>query len=265
MRFSNFRQSIGTWVIVAAVTAAPAAAAPAKRKPAPPPVQVAPKDGKSLPNLQAMMGFVDKLFPPQPDPDPARLALARTSVQSMWPDGAYGKMMVGFMGSMIDRAMQLKKSDLAGLGGKAAATAAGAKDVSLHDEIAAKDPYFDQRMAAIRGAVDEEMVKVSTIIDPRMREGMARAMARRFDGQQLADINRFFATPSGHAFAGQYMQLWIDPDTMRSIFGSVPEMMNLMPEMMQKIKAADEKFPKPPKASAKDAKDAKPEAASPKG
>lgn len=262
MRFSDFRQSIGTWSIVAAVVAAPAgAAAPAKQKPAPPPVQAAPKAGKSLPNFEAMMGFVDKLFPPQPDPDPARLALARTSVQSMWPDGAYGKMMVGFVGGVIDHAMQLKKSDLAGLGGKASATAAGAKDVSLHDDIAAKDPYFDQRMAAIRGAVDEEMVKVSAIVDPRMREGMARAMARRLDGQQLADINRFFATPSGRALAGQYMQLWIDPDTMRSIFTSMPEMMKLMPDMMQKIKSANDKFPSPPKPAKPGGKDAKPAAA----
>lgn len=267
MRVFNIRRSIGTGTIIAALAAAPAfSAAPAKHKPTSPPVQVAPKAEKALPNFEAMMGFFDKLFPPQPDPDPARLALARISVQSLWPDGAYGKMMVGFLGGMIDRAMQLKKSDLAGLGGKTAAAApAGAKDVSIHDEIAAKDPYFDQRMTAIRGAVDDEMVKVSTIIDPRMREGMARAMARRFDGQQLADINRFFATPSGHAFAGQYMQLWIDPDTMRSIFGSVPEMVKLMPEMMQKIKAADDKFPKPPKSPAKDAKDAKGAAASSKG
>ena len=90
------------------------------------------------------------------------------------------------------------------------------------------------------------MGKVSAIIDPRMREGLARAMARRFDGQQLADINRFFATPSGHAFAGQYMQLWMDPDTIRSIFGSMPEMMKLMPDMMQRIKAANDRFPRRP-------------------
>ena len=265
MRVFNIRRWIGMGTIIAVFAVAPASgAAPAKQNPTPPPVQVAPKAGKTLPNFEAIMGLFDKLFPPQPDPDPARLALARTSVHSMWPDGAYGKMMVGFMGGMIDRAMQLKKSDLAGLGGKSAAAPAGAKDVSLHDEIAGKDPYFDQRMAAIRDAVDEEMVKVSTVIDPRMREGMARAMARRFDGQQLADINRFFATPSGHAFAGQYMQLWIDPDTMRSIFGSMPEMMKLMPEMMQNIKAADDKFPKPPKSPAKEAKNPKGTAASSK-
>jgi hypothetical protein len=104
-------------------------------------------------------------------------------------------------------------------------------------------------MAAIRDVMTEEVGKISAIIDPRMREGLARAMARRFDAQQLTDINGFFATPSGRAFGSQYMQLWMDADTIRSIFSSMPEMMKLMPEMMQKIKAATDKFPSPKKAS----------------
>ena len=194
-----------------------------------------------------MLAVIDKLFPPQPEPDPARLALARTSVQAMWPDGAYGKMMTGFMGGMFDRAMQLKASDLPGIPGKAPkAAAAKDKDLSVKEAIAGKDPYFDQRMAAMRGVVDEEVGKISAIIDPRMRDGLAKAMARRFDARQLGDINAFFATPSGHALAGQYMQLWLDPDTIRSIFSSMPEMMKLMPEMMQKFKAVNDQFPKPP-------------------
>lgn len=209
---------------------------------------------KAAPSFDQMLAVIDKLFPPQPEPDPARLALARTSVQAMWPNGAYGKMMTGFMGGMFDRMMQLKASDLPAISGKAPKTAAATdKDLSVKDAIAGKDPYFDRRVAAMRGVVDEEVGKISTIIDPRMRDGLARAMARRFDAQQLGDINAFFATPSGHALASQYMQLWLDPDTVRSIFGSMPEMMKLMPEMMQKFKAANDQFPKPP-AEAKPAK-----------
>ncbi len=260
MRILSFRHFLAAWAATLGMT--PALAAPAAKdapKTKAVPVVVVPEAKpakKSPPNFEAMVGFVDKLFPPQPDPDPARLALARDSVHAMWPDGAYGKMMTSFMGGMFDRAMQLKKSDFAELGGKAkpVSAAAPAKDVSLHDEIAAKDPYFDKRMAAMREVMIEEVGKVSAIIDPRMREGMARAMARRFDAQQLGDINRFFATPSGHAFAGQYMQLWMDPDTIRAIFASMPEMMKLMPELMQKMKAADQKFPRPPKPAAKETK-----------
>lgn len=256
MNKSSFALGAAAVSIAAVSGTTPATGAPAKVSSAPPAAVATPADkaakAKSPPNFEAMFAFMDKLFPPQPDPDPARLALAHTSAGAMWPNGAYGRMMGGFMGGMFDRVMQLKTSDLAALSSKAQKRDANvaAKDISLHEQIAGKDPYFDQRMAAMRDAVNEEMGKISAIIDPRMREGLARAMARRFDARQLAEINLFFASPTGQAFAGQYMQLWIDPDTMRSIFSSMPELMKLMPELMEKLKAANEKFPKPPAAPA---------------
>ncbi len=245
--------ALGLSASVAGIT--PAAAAPQKPVMAPPPtVVIVPKsDAGKMPNFAKMMEFVDKLFPPQPDPDPARLALARTSVAAMWPEGAYGRMMTGMMGGLIDRVMQMKASDLPAAA-KEKAKAASTSDLSLHDQMAAKDPYFDKRMAAVRQVMAEESGKLSTIIDPRIRDGLARSMARRFDARQLIDINTFFATPSGHALAGQYMQIWVDPDMMRSLFGAFPEMIKLMPDMMAKVKAASERFPQPPKTAAKSGK-----------
>lgn len=237
--------------LVAILLASPAlAAAPAKhhRAAAPPPTMML----HAPPDFGAMLSLMDKLFPPQPDPEPARLALARTAVAPMWPEGAYGRMMSSLMGRMVDGVMQLKKSDLdSAIGGLAKPTATNASDdLSVHDQAAASDPDFDRRVAAIRAAVSDELGKVSAVIDPRMRDGLARSMARRFDAQQLNDINAFFATPSGHALASNYMQLFVDPDTIRSLFQSLPEMMNLMPEMMDRAKAASDQFPPPPKTAA---------------
>ena len=204
------------------------------------------------PDMSAVFAMFDKLFPPQPDPDPARLALSRTTAAAIWPTGAYGNMMTSMMGTVFDRVMQLKTSDFPG-GAKAKAAADG--DLSIHDMAAKKDPYFDQRTAAMRQAIIEQLTQVSAILDPRIREGLARSMARRFDEHQLADINAFFGTPSGHALASQYMQLWVDPETMRAIFGSMPEMMKLMPDMMKKMKAAEDKYPPPPKPAGPHSKD----------
>lgn len=206
---------------------------------------IAPK----APDMSAVFAMFDKLFPPQPDPDPARLALARTSAAAMWPNGAYAHMTTGMMSTVYDRVMQMKLSDLPGNDAKK--SEAATDDPSIHALAAMKDPYFDQRMAAMRGVVEEEAGKVSAIIDPRIRDGLARSMARRFDERQLADINGFFATPSGRALATQYLQMWVDPDMMRSIFTTMPEMMKLMPDMMAKMKAAAEKYPSPPKDKAK--------------
>jgi Uncharacterized protein conserved in bacteria (DUF2059) len=258
--------SFGTLALAAASTANAAGPLPQNNS-APTasslPVVMVPTDkaslAKSPPNLEAMFAIFDKLFPPQPDPDPARLALARTTVTAMWPDGAYGKMMTGFMGGIFDRVMDLKKSDFAVLDPKAKLNAsAGTKDLSLREQAAAKDPNFNQRMTAMREVVGEELGKVSAIIDPRIREGLARSMARRFDQKQLNDINAFYMTPSGQALASQSMQLWVDPDMMRSLFGAMPEMMKMMPDIMQKVKAVDDRFPKPPKPLVKGSKPARP-------
>jgi len=247
-------------MIVTSISLVAMSSAAVAAVPAPPSAKAVPAPKAAAPNFDAMFGIFDKLFPTTPDPDPARLALARTAVASMWPDGAYGKMMSGFLGGTIDRAMQLKKSDLMGIAGVPAKTdaAAPAKDLSFHDQAAAKDPYFDQRMAAYRQVLEEETAKMSTAIDPRMRDGLARSMARKFDAKQLADINAFFATPSGHALASQYMGLWFAPDTMRAIFTAMPEMMKLMPDATEKMKAIDAKFPKPPKAEKPEKPAAKP-------
>jgi len=242
--------------LIGCIVSAPASAAPQKHHGTGKP-EVSSATGvkvskPSMPDLGSMFALMDKMFPPQPDPDPARLALARTAVNAMWPDGSYGKMLSGMLGGMYDRAMQLKQSDFASLDTKTSKSAD--KDESLHDTLAAKDPYFDQRTAVIRAVLEEEAAKLSAVIDPRMRDGLSRAMARRLDAHQLADVNAFFATPSGSAFAGQYLQLWLDPDAMRSMMSATPDMMKLMPEAMQKIKAANDKFPEPPKDEAAPAK-----------
>src|SRR6185312_16032229 len=101
------------------------------------------------------------------DPDPARVALARTSAAALWPDGAYGKMFDGFLGQLADRMLQLKESDFAALGDKAAKVdlSAAKDDSSVHDALAKEDPYFDQRYAAIRAAVTEQLGVVSAAVD----------------------------------------------------------------------------------------------------
>ena len=236
MRLSAFSLAVAGLAIIAS----PAAAAPkvaAKPK--------SPMEAMTPPNMDAVMAVFDKLLPGQPEPDPARLALARTSAGALWPDGAYRDMMVSFAGNMVDNVLRLKKSDLPMPADKKA-KADDTADLSLHDAAVAKDPYFDQRVAAIRAAVTQEFGKVSAVIDPRVRDGMARAMARRFDARQLGDINAFLTTPTGRAFGAQYMQLWADPDMLRGLMGSMPEMIKLMPDIMKSVKEANDKFPAPP-------------------
>ena len=204
----------------------------------------------TMPDLATMFAMFDKLFPPQPDPDPARLALARTTVhQGLLPSGSFGQAMGSVMGSMVDRVLAMKESDLADvLPHPKPAKGAQPKPPStksLHQSLIDDDPYFDERMRLTRGAIEAELVKLSAIVEPRLQEGLARAVARRFEARQLTDINAFFATDSGRALGKQYMALWFDPDLSRAMMAGIPEMIALAPGAMQRVEAATAGLPKP--------------------
>lgn len=224
-----------------AATAAPTAI------PAPPPivaVHAVPKTSAmpSKPDLAQMLAMFDKMFPAGPAPDPARLVLARTTVETLWPNGTYGRMMDEVVGGMYERVMAMKLSDF----DKAAAKKGKpASDLTLHDSIVKDDPYFDRRVAIIRWVMTDEMKSLSAIVEPRLRDGLARAAARRFDARQLTDINAFFATDSGRALGSNLMTIWIDPDTIRGLVQSMPDMMAAMPQVMARIEQETASLPKP--------------------
>lgn len=196
-----------------------------------------------------VFAMFDKLFPAQPDPAPARLALSRTTVNGLLPDGTYGRLMTDMMDSMVDRVMSFSEADFGGKGkdGKPPSTA------SLREQAIKEDPHFEERMKIMRRVVGEEMIKISAIIEPRVREGLARSMARRFDEKQLGDINAFLATDSGRAFGRESMAMWVDSDVMRSVFTSMPELFIALPGAMKRIETETAHLPKPKKPEKKPA------------
>lgn len=223
----------------------PAATAAAKAKGNPAAKKPAPAAKKPDFDMAQMMAVFDKIFPAQPDPLPQRLALARTTAQGLFPDGTYARMMSGMMHGVVDRVMGLSDADFGKAGTK------GEASLTLKQKLAKDDPYFDQRMAITERVIGEELAKIATIIEPRLREGLARSMARKFDDKQLADINAFLATDSGRAYGRQSMSMWVDPDVLRSMMTSFPEVMKAMPEAMKRVETETAQLPKPKKAEAK--------------
>ena len=194
-------------------------------------------------DIAKMLAVFDKIFPAQPDPLPERLALSRTSVQGLFPDGTYARMMGGMMQGVVDRVMALSPAELGDKGkdGKPADT------TSLRQQLMKDDPHFEERMGITEHVVGEELGKVAAMIEPRMREALARSMARRFDDKQLTDINAFLATDSGKAFGSQSMAMWVDSDLMRAMMNSLPEIMVAMPAAMKRIETETAHLPKPAK------------------
>ena len=234
---------IGATLFALAATTAIAKPAPAK---GPAKEQVVVKKTPDF-DIGQMMAIFDKIFPAQPEPPAPRLALSRTAVQSLFPDGTYARMMGGMMHGIADRVMGMTAADLGAKPDKGRA----ADTITLKEKLAKDDPAFDERMRIMEQVIGEEFAKMAAIVEPRMRDGLARSMARRFDEKQLADLNAFLATDSGKAFGSQSMAMYVDPDVMRAMIGSFPEMMKAMPDAMKRVEAATAHLPKPKTDKAK--------------
>lgn len=175
--------------------------------------------------------------------DPVRLALAKTAVAAILPQGIMQKIMKDSMAAtqnaMIGGMFDMKAADLG-------ATGEG-KDKTLREAMAEKDPHFEERLRITNQVMGEEMGAIMIQMEPAMREGMARAYARRFSVAELTEINRFFASPAGATFARQSFELMTDPELMKAMTSYMPDMMKQMPAMMEKVKKATAHLPPPPK------------------
>ncbi len=179
--------------------------------------------------------------------DPQRLALARVTVDALFPAGTSGRMIADMMNSSaIDGMLDLSPPDLGMPAGKAPKT-------SLRDEMKKSDPHFEQRMAIIGRVIGDEMTRLGPQIETPLRDGLAQSVGRRFTVAQLDDINRFFATDSGKAFGREVWLLWMDPAVFKGVIGTMPVLIKEMPLVMKKVEAATAHLPK-----AKPAAEAKP-------
>ena len=179
--------------------------------------------------------------------DSERLVLARRAVLAILPEGSYGRMMSEMIGGSMDAAMGMFDMSAQELG-VAADEGGDAAGQSLREKALEDDPHFEERMQIMMDVMGEEMGRIGATMEPAMREGLTRAMARRFTVAELADINSFFATDGGKAFGSQMLMLWVDPEVMKAMMEGLPAMMKEMPAMMKKVEAATAHLPQPKKA-----------------
>ena len=235
------------------VTVPVAVAAPAS-KPAPNAATKAANQAAQM-SIYADMAVkaIDRLLPPQPDPDPARLALARTVMNGFMPVGSYVRMTNvmtdNFMTGVYDRVMAMTGTQLSNAVGLPIASGPD-EALTIHQRASKDDPMFDTRIKAYVAEMKYQMKDTLTIMEPKLREGIARAMARRFDANQLADLNRFFVTDTGRAFGQDMMLLWVDGDVFRGMIAAMPEMMRTMPSSAERFAAIDKQYPWPKKPEA---------------
>lgn len=184
---------------------------------------------------------------PQAAPaDPARLEVAGKIVAKLVPQGIYLRMMRDsfpqMMEAMIGQMSGLTAADL------------GEKDNSgktLEQIAAERDPAFRERMTIMTRVMSEEMGAVMDRLEPRVRTALGKSFARRFTLQQLADMDAFFATPSGAAFANAYLLTFMDPEMMQEMSAATPEIMRVMPAIMERVEKETAHLPPAPKPETK--------------
>ena len=185
--------------------------------------------------------------------DAARLAIATKVANRLLPDGIYKKLMSGTMDQMMSGMMgQMKEMPMASFAkmvGVSEEEVAALPEGTLGEMMAIMDPYFEERQKLTMSAVMQEMGGVMATMEPEMRAGMAEAYARRFNAQQLTELDAFFSTPTGSAYASEQMTLMMDPAIMSRMQAMLPKLMEAMPAVMAKAKQATAGLPEPKKPS----------------
>lgn len=180
-------------------------------------------------------------------PDPARLAAAKEAIAKLMPQGLYKRMLGTSLNGMIDSMMgtmgDMPIRDLVRMTGISEDEAKTLGPGTMHEVMDIYDPHWNERMKLMTHAMMNEMGDFMGGFEPRVREAMARAYAREFSLTELQEMNRFFATPAGGHYATRSMELFMDPEMMKSMTEMMPEMMKAMPDILAKAQAAIKDLP----------------------
>lgn len=169
--------------------------------------------------------------------DPARAAAAERVAARLWPDGTWQRQMDGMMdgffstimGSLGDTTSGMAET-MFGKDSKEARQAANPRAAAAGNPAA--DPANMDRMMQ---AVVRAMAPIMTEIEPQIRAGIAASAARRFTTAQLVELETFFATETGAAFASQSMMMFTDREVMQATIGMMPRLMEEMPRIMEEV------------------------------
>jgi len=121
----------------------------------------------------------------------------------------------------------------------------GHRENALAEIMEIYDPAYKERMRLSTRTMMAEMGALMTRFEPDIRSGLASAYAKRFDAAQLGELNHFFATPTGKAYAADSYIIMMSPDVMEKMQALMPQVMRSMPTIIEKVKSATEKLPKP--------------------
>lgn len=180
--------------------------------------------------MDEVIALIEAMFDTSdlPPIEPARLALAQQTTAALVPSGSLERMMDNLYGKMFktimgqaDGASDLMLSIKTGVESDTIAALDAGTKTAIADLF---DPHRKEREEQITRLVKPLISEALADLEPPMREGMAKAYARKFSAQQLGELNAFFATPTGQAYAQEWMAAQADPEVMLAVAKAVPPM-----------------------------------------
>ena len=200
--------------------------------------------------MDAAIALVEKMFDTSslPPIEPARLSLAQQSMGALIPTGSLEKMIDNLYGKMFKTIMaelggqsDLMLSIKTGVESDKIATLDEATKTKIADIF---DPHRKEREDQITKVLKPLISEALTDLERPMRDGMAKAYARKFSAAQLADLNSFLATPTGRLYASEWMALQADPEVMVAVMKALPPMVTKFMDRGPQIEKDMKELPK---------------------
>ncbi len=200
--------------------------------------------------MDAAIALVEKMFDTSslPPIEPARLTLAQQSMGALIPAGSLEKMIDNLYGKMFKTIMaelggqsDLMLSIKTGVESDKIATLDEATKTKIADIF---DPHRKEREDQITKVLKPLISEALTDLERPMRDGMAKAYARKFSAAQLADLNSFLATPTGRLYASEWMALQADPEVMVAVMKALPPMVTKFMDRGPQIEKDMKELPK---------------------
>lgn len=198
------------------------------------------------PNPITMFKEIFKAEPLSPAEE-ARLPAAQQVAGSLLPPGAYGKLLEDSFSPMLERILGMVEQDRATRAARLTKLSKydleGLDQTKLDAIIAMLDPKADERNQQVVDFIFAELAAAMVKIEPYYRDGLARAYARHFDAAQLAEINAFFATPTGKLYASRSLAMNVDPQVMATIPDMIPVIVGHVAEAGTRFVLATDTIP----------------------
>ena len=188
--------------------------------------------------------------PPEPltAEQQGRLPAARALIERIIPPGSLGEVMGGMFDTMLSPMMQMGVDDPASAVAEGLGSSGYAMDLSPENAAEAAailDPAWAERRQVQMALVPQLMARMMAGIEPVMKNVMAELYAINFTARELADIDAFFATPSGAAYARRSLAMGSDPRMAGAMMQAMPSMFEGMATLEAELAAATAHLPAP--------------------